>query len=52
MPIKSPKQFRLMEMAAHAKKGMKNIGPSPKVAKEFLSKTSPKKKSLFAKGKD
>jgi hypothetical protein len=49
MPIKSPKQFRLMEMMAHAKEGMKGIGPSPKVAKDFLNKTSKKKKSLFAK---
>ena len=40
-----------MEMAAHAKNKMKNIGPSPKVAQEFLDKTPEKKKSLFAKGK-
>lgn len=45
MPVKSPKQFRLMEAAAHGA----SYGPSKKVAKEFLSKTSEKKKSMFAK---
>jgi hypothetical protein len=48
MPVKSGKQFRLMEAAAH---GKVPGGPSPKVAKEFLSKTSHKQKSIFAKEK-
>lgn len=47
MPVKSAKQFRLMQAAAHGK--LKGSGPSEEVAKEFLSKTSHKKKSLFAK---
>lgn len=47
MPIKSAKQFRLMEAAAHG--GLnKGIGPSPEVAKKFLKETSHKKKSMFA----
>lgn len=48
MPIKSAKQFRLMQAAAH---GKIDSGPSPKVAKEFLAKTSHKAKSKFAKRK-
>lgn len=36
-----------MQAAMHGK--TKGIGPSPEVAKEFLSKTSDKKKKLFAK---
>lgn len=47
MPVKSAKQFRFMEAAAHGK--LKSMGPSPEVAKEFLSKTSHAKKSQFAK---
>jgi hypothetical protein len=53
MPVKSGKQFRFMEAAAHG--GLKNVkgkfGPSPEVAKEMLSKTSHKEKSKFAKRK-
>lgn len=49
MPIKSAKQFRLMEAAAHG--NLKSAGPSKEVAEEFLRKTSKKKKSLFAKDK-
>lgn len=49
MPIKSPSQFRLMEMKAHGKGG--NFGPSKEVAKEMLSKTGHKKRSQFAKKK-
>lgn len=48
MPIKSAKQFRLMEAAAHSKKGSLS-GPSKKVADEMLKKTSHKMKSKFAK---
>lgn len=48
MPAKSAAQFGLMEAAAHGHlRGMG--GPSKKVAQEFLSKTSKKKKSAFAK---
>jgi len=49
MPVKSAKQFRLMEAAAHG--NLRGAGPSPKVAQEFLNKTSHKKKSSFAKAK-
>lgn len=47
MPIKSDKQYRLMQAAAHSKKGIGNV--PPEVAKKFLRKTSKKKKSLFAR---
>jgi uncharacterized protein (DUF427 family) len=47
MPVKSAKQFRLMEAAAHGA----DYGPSEGVAKEFLKKTPNKTKSNFAKGK-
>lgn len=46
MPIKSAKQFRAMEASAHSKS---SIGIPSKVAKEFLNKTSHKKKSILAK---
>lgn len=46
MPVKSAKQFRLMEAAAHG--GLKGPGPSKKVANEFLNATPEKKKSSFA----
>lgn len=48
-PVKSAKQFRFMQAMAHGQKSRKGIGPSPEVAKEFLSKTSEKKKKQFAK---
>jgi hypothetical protein len=48
MPVKSAKQFRLMQAAAH---GKSSIGPSPKVAREFLAKSPKKEKSIFAKEK-
>ena len=47
MPIKSARQFRLMQAAAHGK--LRSIGPSKEVAREFLSKTSHRKKSKFAR---
>lgn len=47
MPVKSKAQFKMMEASAH--NGLKNAGPSKKVAKEFLSKTSESKKKMFAK---
>jgi hypothetical protein len=49
MPIKSSKQYKFMRAASN-KKGIGGIEPS--VAKEFLRKTSDKKKSLFGRGKD
>jgi hypothetical protein len=48
MPVKSGKQFRLMQAAAHGK--VKGLDPS--VAKEFLDKTPHKKKSAFAQMKN
>lgn len=45
MPVKSAKQFRFMQ----AVKGGKIKGVEPSVGSEFLSKTSHKKKSEFAK---
>jgi len=48
MPVKSAKQFRMMEGIAHGSK-MKSAGPSPAVADEMLKKTPHKMKSLFAK---
>ena len=49
MPVKSAKQFKFMQGIAHGMKPRKGVGPSPEVAKEFLSKTSKKKKKLFSK---
>lgn len=46
MPVKSAKQFRLMEAAAHG--GLRGSGPSKTVAEEFLAKTPHKTKSRFA----
>lgn len=52
MPAKSAKQYRFMQMMAHnpemaRKHGSK--GPSPKVAREFIEKTSAKKRKEFSK---
>lgn len=47
MPIKSAKQFRLMEGAAHGAP----YGPDKKVAEEMIKKTPHKTKSMFAKSK-
>lgn len=51
MPAKSAKQYRFMQMMAHNpeknKSGSK--GPSPEVAKEFIEKTSAKKRKEFSK---
>lgn len=47
MPAKSSKQYGLMQAAAHG--NLKGAGPSPEVAREFISKTSKKKRSAFAK---
>ena len=48
MPVeKSAAQYRLMAGVAHGMKPRGGIGPSPEVAKEFVSKTPPKKRSAF-----
>ena len=51
MPAVSGKQYRFMAMIAHGGKSNKKggIGPSPKIAEEFVHKTSPKKRSMFMK---
>lgn len=51
MPIKSKSQYGLMQAVLHGKtKKMKHgAGPTPEVAKEFISKTSSSKRSKFAK---
>ena len=41
--------MHFMQGIAHGMKPRKGVGPSPEVAKEFLSKTSKKKKKLFSK---
>lgn len=47
MPAKSPKQYGLMQAAAHGR--LKGLGgPSPSVAKEFIDKTPSKKRKSFA----
>lgn len=47
MPLKSSKQYRLARAAASNSKGIGGL--SQEAAKEMLSKTSKKKKSLFSK---
>lgn len=49
MPAKSPKQYRFMAGIAHGMKPNKGVGPSPEVAREFVEKTSKKKRSLWSK---
>jgi hypothetical protein len=51
MPAKSARQYRFMQMMAHnpSKKKTKGVGPSPEVAREFISKTSPAKRKEFSK---
>ena len=48
MPAKSAKQYRMMQAVAHGGSN-KGIGPSEAVAKEMISKTPKKKRSLFMK---
>lgn len=48
--IKSPKQFRFLQSAAHG--GLKDsVGPSKATAKKMLSHESDEKKKKLAKGK-
>lgn len=50
MPAKSARQFRLMQAVAHG--NAKGIGGLTKnMAKEFVKKTSKRKRSLFSRGK-
>jgi len=49
-PVKSPAQFRFMQMKAHGG-GKSGIGPSPAVAQEFIKKTPINKRKQFAKAK-
>lgn len=49
MPIKSAKQMRFMRAMMAGDKPKSGIGPSPEVAKEFISKTPKKILSKFAK---
>lgn len=51
MPAKSEKQYRFMAGIAHGMKPRSGKGPSKKIAKEFVDKTSPKKRSMFMKRK-
>ena len=47
--IKSPKQFRFLEAAAHG--GLKNaVGPSKETAKKMLSHEAESRKKRLAKG--
>lgn len=47
MPVKSAKQYGMMQAAMHG--GAIGDGPSVEVAKEFVRKTPPQKRSSFAK---
>ena len=51
MPAKSAKQFRFMAGIAHGMKPNSGIGPSKKVAEEFIKKTPKTKRSQFMKDK-
>jgi hypothetical protein len=48
MPAKTAPQYRLMQAALHGAK-LKKGGPSKEVAREFIEKTSPEKRRMFAK---
>lgn len=50
MPVKSAAQYKFMQAIAHGK-GMKSVGPSKMVAKEFVKETKPEKRSLFMRKK-
>ncbi len=49
MPIKSKKQWGLMQMAKHNPQKMHASGPSPEVAKEMIDKTPKNKRKIFSK---
>ena len=48
MSVVSAKQYKFMQGIKHGMKPNNGIGPSPEVAREFLSKTSASKKKKFA----
>lgn len=48
MPVKSKKQYGLMQAAAHG--NLRGVGPSPAVAKEMIAKTPATKRKKFAAG--
>jgi len=50
MPAKSAKQYRMFQAIAHGS-STKVGGPSPEVAREFIEKTSPKKRREFSRKK-
>jgi hypothetical protein len=47
MPVRSAKQWGLMQAIAHGK--LKGVGPPPDVAREFIEKTPEKKRRAFSK---
>ena len=49
MPAKSAKQYRLMAAIAHGNLRGLSGSPTQAVAKEFVEKTPPKKRQLFAR---
>ena len=49
MPAKSAKQYRFMQAMAHGAKPKQGVGPSPSVAREFVLKTSAKKRKEWSK---
>jgi hypothetical protein len=49
MPAKSAKQYRFMQAIAHGATPKKGVGPTPAVAKEFIHKTSEKKRKEWSK---
>lgn len=50
MPAKSAKHYKFMAAIAHGARPKEGkTGPSQEVAKEFVKKTSKKKRSLFMK---
>lgn len=50
MPARSARQYRMMQAVAHGRS--KGIGGISKgIAKEFIRKTNPKKRSMFARSK-
>lgn len=50
MPAKTSAQYNLMQAALHGNLKKKG-GPSKSVAKDFIDKTPPDKRHMFAKGK-
>lgn len=51
MPARSASQYRFMAGIANGMKPNSGVGPSKKVAKDFVDKTPAKKRSMFMKKK-